>query len=745
MKLIYKISRFLLVGVAFTSLNSCNNLGDDLLTQENPNKVTTDTFWQNLDDCDTGLTAVYKTFSDQNIYLNYTESLRADLGYPGVYPAWTPANSVFYTQTFNDATDQVGTRWSALYTGIFRANQVIEALENLSSESSSERWKLIMGQARFLRGLFHYYLNIAYNNGNVPIMSSAPATIEEFLQPSSASYLVKEFYRADLEYAEANLPEVGSADEWTRENGDMGRVTSGAASAVLGTSYLYDEDYATARSYFEKIINNSSYSLAPTCQDNFGLLNEFNTESILEVNYTTDYNTEYGQWDWRNLTTSYNLNFASTGGDGWGSIFASYWLYRDFVYEPVDKRNSDNKVYLECDEHGDILYYGKKIITSSTSGGKSYNSYLVLRRELVKQNDMTFYMKKVEVDSYGNSVIEDLSTLSDDERDALYSDTSSASFPIRAYSNMSAEELITVDGVTQQTGECWNVYFDSDDNPYRYKVHSDRASSSILMPTEWDKPYYQNDMSPSEFWSFSNATNAYRKFSNWETLTSEKLASAQERSAINNRIIRLADIYLMYAEALIEGGTNDGGVTEALKYINRVRKRAGTVLIGKESLGEFVGVCTYQDSEDPDIYAMEGAETYTNLYRRVGENYVIETASQVMTHLMYKERPLELCCEGYSIRFTDLRRWGILKERFTELSSEPFYRYGFQYYKTNQTTPASTNHWNWALDDGSSLPSAAVQYEYKNAAASYSDSKAYMPIPNSETTANPQVNNVIGL
>jgi hypothetical protein len=45
----------------FLSLSSCDDLLDGFLTQENPNEVTTDVFWDNLSDCNKGLTAVYNS------------------------------------------------------------------------------------------------------------------------------------------------------------------------------------------------------------------------------------------------------------------------------------------------------------------------------------------------------------------------------------------------------------------------------------------------------------------------------------------------------------------------------------------------------------------------------------------------------------------------------------------------------------------------------------------------------------
>ncbi len=753
MKLKY-ISLLLMGGVLATSLTSCEDFGDSMLTQNNPNEMTTDVFWANLDDCNAGLNAVYKTFSNQNIYLIGEESNRADITWPGVYPAFTTTNE-YYNHQFTDASASIGAKWATLYEGIFRANQVIKGLEGIKADMTTDddmrSWELIMGQARFFRGLFHHYLNKTYNEGNVPIMNFVPANESEFLLPCSESQLVKDFYREDLKYAESVLPVKGAEDDWSRDTGTMGRVTSGAASTVLGVSYLYDNEYATAKTYFKKLLDNSSYALTNSYKDNFSSVNEFNSESILEISYSLDYNTEYGLWDARNLSNTLGLILAPGTVGGWGpTVIPSYWLTRDFMREPVDRLNPNNVVKLEHDIHGDIYYFNEKSVTETTDGGKIYHSYPVIpnpKNHLVDQ-EMTYYTKKIEVDASGVPVQKDLTSLSEEEINKIYTLLASGdkARPIRAYANSQGKENIAYtspDGKTsitnQQTGDVWEIFYDDAGEPYRYKVHTERASSSIVLFTEMDMPYYKNPQ-PYVVWPLSNAISCYRKYTNWDICETEKDISPLVRSAINFRMLRLSDVYLMYAECLIEGGTNEGGVSEAMQYINRVRKRAGTVLIGSESdaMAEFKGSATYQDT--PDV---EGtSRSYVNLYERDGEDYVIATANDVMKHLMYKERPLELCLEGHSIRFNDMRRWGITQSRFDELSRQAYATWAFPYYSLE--TKEFKESWTWGMDYDENLKStfSGPKYQYIDAASNYKD-KAYYPIPNDEALANPEIGTVV--
>lgn len=89
-------------------------------------------------------------------------------------------------------------------------------------------------------------------------------------------------------------------------------------------------------------------------------------------------------------------------------------------------------------------------------------------------------------------------------------------------------------------------------------------------------------------------------------------------------LMRLADLYLLYAEALNEADNTENNRTEAIKYIDKVRARAG--LKGVE-------------------------ESWTNYSTNPGK-----FQSQIgLREIIHRERLIELSFEGH--RFWDLRRW----------------------------------------------------------------------------------------
>ena len=120
--------------------------------------------------------------------------------------------------------------------------------------------------------------------------------------------------------------------------------------------------------------------------------------------------------------------------------------------------------------------------------------------------------------------------------------------------------------------------------PYRYRQRSLRCKYALWTYYDMDNGAYLY-MFPGDHGKLGTYS-VFKKYTNWQTRKSEDEIPKAD-SDINFRLIRLADIYLMYAECLIKGGADDNGVAEASKYINRVRKRAGTVLIGRKLMRNF--------------------------------------------------------------------------------------------------------------------------------------------------------------
>ncbi len=707
---------------------------EDFLTETNPNVLTTDIYYTKLSDCESGLNAVYNAFKQPNIYMPLDESLRSDVGVQG-NKYRSAFDNTSYLQTFNDASTVPNNKWAALYKAVFRANQLIEGLDKveptLTSNDQKEEFRQIKAQAHFFRGLFYFWLNTSFNHGRVPIIDYVPKTEAEFYKPVSESDKVIEFYRADLNKA----LELGLKDKWDEAN--TGRATSYAAKAVLGKSYLYAGDYEKGKEYFKDIIDNGGFQLADV-GDNITTKNEFNEESIFEVSYTTAYNTEFN-----GDASLYNTWGMSFSKHGWNSIIPPLWLVEEYEEEYVDPRddrnwieaNYDSYRYQSADEAENAEYnYQPDIIFNQAGDEYEYES-LSANGDTILENTYVFHQFPKQYD-YAKRVYRRV--VKKDKDGNLY--TPDAKHVNPQYFTVSGN--VTYDNIKfKQVGE----------KMYWLRKYSRRASYSIVINGDETLKFYQKV--PQQSVVFHNKESAYfRKFCNWDIRKKENEGTPVNSSEINLRLIRLADIYLLYAECLIEGGTNESGFAEALMYVNRVRQRAGTMLKGSEdnSMAEFKGSATYQDT----VIDEESGEP-------ADPNGVLVTAHELMEHLMFVERPLELCLEGHAIRLNDLRRWednritlsGIyssggsssdkftVKGRFDYLSKQKYVLMSTFFLKPKTTDSQElVQGQNWGKQYRAEFyPAETPWFDYAHAANNYNEEVAYWPIPNTEKMSNPYI------
>jgi hypothetical protein len=270
MKNIYKSKNLALALSSIVLLGSCS---DELLDQENNNATSTANFGTSIAQVESAVNGAFHPITDTFFWGRIVHTgalLRSDEF--NVFPFGS--NTAMSTLQGNP-----GDRWATepfqqLYKSIARCNNIIINVNEEGITDTEVRNNLV-GQAHFLRAFDYWYLVNLY--GNVPLITTLPDLDNLLVDPASSDEIWAQII-ADLEMAEQMLPETWGGD-------NLGRPTSGAATALKGKSYLYMKEYPLAISALQSLVG--KYSLLPAAQygDNFSTTNENNQESIFELQF----------------------------------------------------------------------------------------------------------------------------------------------------------------------------------------------------------------------------------------------------------------------------------------------------------------------------------------------------------------------------------------------------------------------------------------------------------------------------
>jgi tetratricopeptide (TPR) repeat protein len=226
-------------------------------------------------------------------------------------------------------------RW--MYAGITRVNYIFENRDKIDFAGKDK----ILAQAAFLRA--YYYFELVKFFGDVPLIVDRRLGANEVSNQSRTP--ADEVYaqiETDLEYAAEIL-------DWTTPV--KGRVTRGAALALLGKAYLYQGKFDEAAEALEEIIVSGNYALFTDFSTMFRVVNENSKETVFDIQYVGLEGGSYGCYVCLE-------GFAAVGFHGirgyQGPLFAdgnSYNLPTEDLYnafEPGDPRRNASVLDIEA-------------------------------------------------------------------------------------------------------------------------------------------------------------------------------------------------------------------------------------------------------------------------------------------------------------------------------------------------------------------------------------------------------------
>lgn len=265
MNAIFKSKNILIAGLLSLLIMSCK---EDLLNPVPNDRISTATFWKTENDALLATNAAYTYLMGLNVFA--LDGI-TDIGH---------TNQVFNVNAFiesgtHDASNsRITEEWTTAYAGIETVNDFFENVDRVTSTNTAliDRLKAEM---RFLRA--YHYVNLAALYGGVPIVTKTLTTEEAKQLKRGDIQQVWDFVKAELTTAATVLPATYPAT-------DRGRITKGAALALLARANLYAGRYQEAAAAASEVMK-LSYDLYPNYGKLFTYAAENNVEVILDRQY----------------------------------------------------------------------------------------------------------------------------------------------------------------------------------------------------------------------------------------------------------------------------------------------------------------------------------------------------------------------------------------------------------------------------------------------------------------------------
>ena len=301
-------------------LTGCENF----LDTENLTKKDNSNFPINQEDAQIALTGVYSSLREQTpgeegqSFFVTAEILSDDR-----FAAGGPDDKIMHSTDHLKKIDdnQYADVWKQRYAGIFRANSLLAALDQVDWKDEAVRQK-IEGEARFLRAYFYFDLCRFY--GGVPLITSPQSENV----PRAAAEENYALIASDLEYAIEHLPAVAYSPAQVES---LGRATKWAAEALMARVFLFYTGYYQKDAlpleggsvtkdqvigYLNDCIANSGHSLIPDFRNLWPYSNQYTKKDYA---YSTDNDLNWVGENGANTETIFAIRYTpkATWGESW--------------------------------------------------------------------------------------------------------------------------------------------------------------------------------------------------------------------------------------------------------------------------------------------------------------------------------------------------------------------------------------------------------------------------------------------
>lgn len=337
--------------VATFTLNSCS---EDFLDSQSTTQVSIDEYYTTDARIFEAVVAAYDPLHwfdyawGQQSHLGMVSDVMADDVYVGGSNAADQPHLHLMSQYAAVSTNTASTLWTAFYSGVNRANNVMKYMPNVTNISDANR-ELYLAEAKVLRAYYYTWLwklfgNIPYYETNL----SFPYISEQSTPDEVYAGIIRTLEEA---IEDGGLPMKAAA-------GKEGRVTKAMAYMLYTEVVMYQKDqarYTTALNYMEQIISSNQYDLVTNFAGIWEPEGEWSQESIFEINYFNQNATR--SWDGGAPLVAggsvYPKLIGISGFEG-TTLYASGWGFEPVREEAYDLYDDDDQR-----KDGGILNFAK--------------------------------------------------------------------------------------------------------------------------------------------------------------------------------------------------------------------------------------------------------------------------------------------------------------------------------------------------------------------------------------------------
>jgi hypothetical protein len=350
---IYRIKLFTVLSIMLLIATSC----DSYLELEPEDDLVLDEYWQTGEQVESALAGCYASMNVNN-FMKRVIIWGECRGEMLVAKSGDSSEGYILMNYLTSSNSYVN--WSYFYTTINYCNTLLAYADqayDLDGTFTETELNMYKAEATCIRALVYFIL--VRNFGEVPLVTNATLSDQTdfYVSKSSESEVLAQIISDLNESVDYLCVTFSESDAY-----DKGRITQGAAYAMLADVYLWAGQYDNAISACQSVINLNKYSLVDGTEWFDELFVEGNSEEgIFELNFDTSF------------SALYSFYYYSTAAD--------FQAYSDIIdlYDDADDVRADMATY-DSDYYSIFKFTGVDAATGEyRSSSEFYNNWIFYR------------------------------------------------------------------------------------------------------------------------------------------------------------------------------------------------------------------------------------------------------------------------------------------------------------------------------------------------------------------------------